>query len=83
MLRPDGTLKVTGEFAFSSDLWMADMLWGGDAAQPAPPGPRSGAVNIAGALKLPGVAAVLTHDDVPGPQDLRPRSRRPAGAGRR
>jgi hypothetical protein len=39
MLRPDGILKVTGEFAFSSDLWMADMLWGRDAAQPAPPGP--------------------------------------------
>nr|WP_039937190.1 hypothetical protein [Streptomyces himastatinicus] len=27
-LRPDGTLKVTGEFAYSSDLWHEDMLWG-------------------------------------------------------
>src|SRR5690606_31602980 len=26
--RPDGTLKVKGEFAFSSDLWMDGMLWG-------------------------------------------------------
>ena len=27
-LRPDGTLKVTGEFAYSSDMWHEDMLWG-------------------------------------------------------
>ena len=26
--RPDGTLKVKGEFAYSSDLWHEDMLWG-------------------------------------------------------
>ncbi|CAM5430098.1 hypothetical protein SGLAM104S_07332 [Streptomyces glaucescens] len=25
-LRPDGTLKVTGEFAFASDMWHEDML---------------------------------------------------------
>ncbi len=63
--RPDGTLKVTGEFAFSSDLWMADMLWGATLRSPHPRA-RIRAVNIAGALRLPGVAAVLTHDDVPG-----------------
>ena len=28
ILRPDGTLKVTGEFAYSSDMWHEDMLWG-------------------------------------------------------
>ncbi|MGW5027980.1 hypothetical protein ACWEO9_24430, partial [Streptomyces albidoflavus] len=27
-LRPDSTLKVTGEYAYSSDLWAEDMLWG-------------------------------------------------------
>ena len=63
--RPDGTLKVTGEFAFSSDLWMADMLWGATLRSPHPRA-RIRAVNIAGALRLPGVAAVLTDDDVPG-----------------
>ena len=26
--RPDGTLKVTGQFAYGSDLWMEDMIWG-------------------------------------------------------
>ena len=63
--RPDGTLKVTGEFAFSSDLWMADMLWGATLRSPHPRA-RIRAVDLTGALRLPGVAAVLTHDDVPG-----------------
>ncbi|HEX7267116.1 MAG TPA: molybdopterin cofactor-binding domain-containing protein, partial [Streptosporangiaceae bacterium] len=63
--RPDGTLKVTGEFAFSSDLWMADMLWGATLRSPHPRA-RVRAVDLTGALRLPGVAAVLTHDDVPG-----------------
>ena len=27
-LRPDGTLKVTGEFAYASDLWHDEMCWG-------------------------------------------------------
>jgi len=63
--RPDGTLKVTGEFAFSSDLWMADMLWGATLRSPHPRA-RVRAVDLSGALRLPGVAAVLAHDDVPG-----------------
>jgi xanthine dehydrogenase D subunit len=65
VLRPDGTLKVTGEFAFSSDLWMADMLWGATLRSPHPRA-RIRAVDVSGALRLPGVAAVLSHDDVPG-----------------
>src|SRR5215470_14979910 len=63
--RPDGTLKVTGEFAFSSDLWMADMLWGATLRSPHPRA-RIRSVDLAGALRLPGIAAVLTCDDVPG-----------------
>ena len=65
VLRPDGTLKVTGEFAFSSDLWMADMLWGATLRSPHPRA-RIRSMDITGALRIPGVAAVLTHDDVPG-----------------
>jgi xanthine dehydrogenase D subunit len=65
VLRPDSTLKVTGEFAFSSDLWMADMLWGATLRSPHPRA-RIRAVDVTGALRLPGVAAVLAHDDVPG-----------------
>ena len=64
VLRPDGTLKVTGEFAFSSDLWMADMLWGATLRSPHPRA-RIRSVDLAGALRLPGIAAVLTCDDVP------------------
>ena len=64
-LRPDGTLKVTGEFAFSSDLWMADMLWGATLRSPHPRA-RIRSMDITGALKLPGIAAVLGADDVPG-----------------
>jgi len=65
VLRPDGTLKVTGEFAFSSDLWMGDMLWGATLRSPHPRA-RIRSVDLSGALRLPGIAAVLTHDDVPG-----------------
>ena len=44
-------------------------------------GPGSGPSTPPARCGLPGVAAVLTHDDVPGPQDFRPGGRRPAGAG--
>jgi xanthine dehydrogenase D subunit len=63
--RPDGTLKVTGEFAFSSDLWADDMLWGATLRSPHPRA-RLLAINLGPALALPGVYAVLTHEDVPG-----------------
>ncbi len=53
VLRPDGTLKVTGEFAFSSDLWMADMLWGATLRSPHPRA-RIRSMDIAGALRCPG-----------------------------
>jgi CO/xanthine dehydrogenase Mo-binding subunit len=64
-LRPDGVLKVTGEFAYSSDLWMDDMLWGVTLRSPHPYA-RIVAVDITEAIKTPGVFAVLTADDVPG-----------------
>jgi xanthine dehydrogenase D subunit len=64
-LRADANLKVTGEFAYSSDLWMDDMLWGVTLRSPHPFA-RIAAVNIAEALATPGVWAVLTADDVPG-----------------
>ncbi|WP_066365758.1 xanthine dehydrogenase family protein molybdopterin-binding subunit [Herbidospora mongoliensis] len=65
LLRPDGTLKVTGEFAYSSDLWLDGMLWGATLRSPHPSAwIRS--IDIGPALKVPGVFAVLTHEDVPG-----------------
>ncbi|MFC4050750.1 molybdopterin cofactor-binding domain-containing protein [Actinomadura syzygii] len=64
-LRPDGTLKVAGEFAYASDLWMDGMLWGATLRSPhARALIRS--VDIGPALAVPGVRAVLTHEDVPG-----------------
>ncbi|MGH3314496.1 MAG: xanthine dehydrogenase subunit D [Streptomyces sp.] len=63
-LRPDGTLKVTGDFAYSSDLWHEDMLWGCTLRSPyAHAEIRS--VDISEALKTPGVYSVMTHDDLP------------------
>ncbi|WP_426565991.1 xanthine dehydrogenase subunit D [Angustibacter sp. McL0619] len=63
--RPDGTLKVTGEFAYASDLWMDDMIWGVTLRSPHPHA-RIRSVSIGAALAVPGVYAVLTSDDVPG-----------------
>jgi xanthine dehydrogenase D subunit len=64
-LRPDGTLKVTGEFAYASDLWMDDMIWGVTLRSPHPHA-RIRGIDIGPALATPGVYAVLTADDVPG-----------------
>jgi CO/xanthine dehydrogenase Mo-binding subunit len=63
--RPDGTLKVTGEFAYGSDLWADEMLWGVTLRSPHPSA-RIRSVDLGPALAVPGVYAVLTADDVPG-----------------
>ncbi|WP_230687316.1 xanthine dehydrogenase subunit D [Catellatospora vulcania] len=63
--RPDGRLKVMGEFAFSSDLWADDMLWGATLRSPHPRARITG-LDLGPALRIPGVYAVLTHEDVPG-----------------
>src|SRR4051812_22453947 len=64
-LRPDGTLKVTGEFAYASDLWHDDMVWGVTLRSPHPHA-RIRGIDLSEALAVPGVSAVLTADDVPG-----------------
>ena len=62
--RPDGTPKVKGEFAYSSDMWMEDMIWGVTLRSPHPYA-RIRSIDIGAALAMPGVYAVLTHEDVP------------------
>ncbi|MFG1695949.1 molybdopterin cofactor-binding domain-containing protein [Nonomuraea sp. NPDC049309] len=63
--RPDATLKVTGEFAYASDLWLEGMVWGATLRSPHPSAwIRS--IDVGPALRIPGVRAVLTHEDVPG-----------------
>ena len=63
--RPDGVPKTTGAFAFSSDLWADGMLWGRALRSPHPHA-RIRSINIAPALAMGGVRAVLTADDLPG-----------------
>ena len=63
--RPDGSLKVKGEFAYSSDLWAEGMLWGATVRSPHPRA-KIRSVDTTKALLVPGVLAVLTADDVPG-----------------
>src|SRR6266704_4716535 len=63
--RPDGVHKVRGEFAYSSDMWLDNMLWGATLRSPHPRA-RITSIDITDALKTVGVHAVLTADDVPG-----------------
>ena len=63
--RADAVPKVTGEFAYSSDLQAAGMLWGHTVRSPHAHA-RVLAVDVSEAVGMPGVHAVLTHEDVPG-----------------
>ena len=63
--RPDGIPKVTGDFAYASDLVADQMLWGATLRSPFARA-RLVTLDTAPALAMPGVHAVLTQDDVPG-----------------
>jgi len=63
--RVDAIPKVTGEFAYSSDLFAAGMLWGHTLRSPHAHAVVH-SIDLSQALALPGVHAVLTHEDVPG-----------------
>jgi CO/xanthine dehydrogenase Mo-binding subunit len=63
--RADGIPKVSGQFAYSSDLHAAGMLWGHTLRSPHAHARILG-IDISGAVGMPGVHAVLTHEDVPG-----------------
>jgi CO/xanthine dehydrogenase Mo-binding subunit len=63
--RPDGTLKVRGQFAYSSDIWLDETLFGVTLRSPYPRARITG-IDISAALAVPGVHAVLTHADIPG-----------------
>lgn len=63
--RPDGGAKVKGDFAFTSDMWADNMLWGATLRSPHPYA-RIRSIDISHALQIPGVEAVITADDVPG-----------------
>ena len=63
--RRDATPKVTGEFAYSSDLQATDMLWGHTVRSPHAHARILG-IDVSEALRMTGVHAVMTHEDVPG-----------------
>lgn len=63
--RPDGVPKVTGNFAYASDLVADRMLWGATLRSPHARA-RLVALDTAPALAMAGVRAVLSQEDVPG-----------------
>jgi CO/xanthine dehydrogenase Mo-binding subunit len=63
--RVDAPPKVKGDFAYASDLVVPGMLWGHTLRSPWSHA-RILSIDITGAVSMPGVHAVLTHDDVPG-----------------
>ena len=63
--RADGAGKVRGDFSYSSDLTVEGMLWGATVRSPHPYA-RILSIDATEARGMPGVQAVLTHDDVPG-----------------
>ncbi|MGZ5384958.1 MAG: xanthine dehydrogenase subunit D, partial [Acidimicrobiia bacterium] len=65
VIRPDAIPKVLGDFAYASDLQAEGMLWGATLRSPHPHA-RITRLDIAPALAIAGVYAVLTHDDIPG-----------------
>ncbi len=63
--RHDAVPKVRGEFAYANDLRAAGMLWGHTVRSPHAHA-RVVSIDTSEAARMPGVHAVLTHDDVPG-----------------
>ncbi len=64
-LRIDGIPKVTGNFAYASDLHAAGMLWAATLRSPHARA-RITKLDTAPALGVGGVVTVLTQEDVPG-----------------
>jgi xanthine dehydrogenase D subunit len=63
--RPDAAIKTLGDFPYSSDLQVDGMLWGATVRSPHPYA-RIVSIDAMDAKTMPGVHAVLTHEDVPG-----------------
>jgi xanthine dehydrogenase D subunit len=57
--------KVQGGFAFSSDMWADNMLWGATLRSPHPYA-RIIDIDVSGAYAIDGVTTVITAADVPG-----------------
>lgn len=65
IVRPDGTAKVQGSFAFSGDLSAEHCLWGATLRSPHPSA-RILSIDVTLAWAIDGVEAIITAADVPG-----------------
>jgi len=63
--RADAYKKVTGEEKYAADYYDGDFLWAGVKRAGIPHAVLK-AVHVGESLKIPGVAACLTHKDIPG-----------------
>ncbi|GAE37034.1 xanthine dehydrogenase subunit D [Halalkalibacter akibai] len=64
-VRPDGVDKVTGKLRYLTDITFPNMLYG-RVLRSGVPHARIKSIDITAAVLLPGVEAVLTHEDIPG-----------------
>ncbi|MDK1473810.1 molybdopterin-dependent oxidoreductase [Streptomyces sp. 549] len=65
-LRPaDAQAKAQGTFPYAADLWAEGLLWAAVLRAPHPHA-RIVSVDTSEAAAMPGVRAVITHEDVPG-----------------
>lgn len=67
-VRPDGVDKVTGRAVYGSDVRLPDMLIGRVKRSPHAHAIIK-SIDVSKALALPGVHAVITHDDFPEPAE--------------
>ncbi|MFF3768436.1 xanthine dehydrogenase family protein molybdopterin-binding subunit [Streptomyces sp. NPDC001922] len=61
----DALAKTAGTFPYAADLWAEGLLWAAVLRSPHPHA-RIVAIDTSGAAEMPGVHAVVTHEDVPG-----------------
>ncbi|MCP3765105.1 xanthine dehydrogenase family protein molybdopterin-binding subunit [Streptomyces sp. MAR25Y5] len=76
----DTRAKTEGTFPYAADLWAEGLLWAAVLRSPHPHA-RIASIDISHAREMPGVHAVITHEDVPGtPVYERGRADRPVFA---
>jgi len=63
-VRPDGVDKVTGRAVYGADVRLSNLVYGRVKRSPHAHA-RIKSVDISKALALPGVLAIITHDDLP------------------
>jgi xanthine dehydrogenase D subunit len=61
----DAPAKAEGTFPYAADLWAEGLLWAAVLRAPHPHA-RIVSIDTAPAAALPGVRAIVTHEDVPG-----------------